>query len=79
MALLNQEQMLNHAKFLIGQAPNFFLESHCPDYPKIEIALCGAWGGEITWPTFQRFGSSNKDVLYTHNITSLLRKHEDRE
>lgn len=42
LALLNQEKILNHAKYLIGQAPNFFLESHCPDYPKNAIALCSA-------------------------------------
>lgn len=41
MARLNQEKILNRAKSMIGQAPNFFLESHCPDYPKNAIALCG--------------------------------------
>ena len=40
---------------------------------------CVVWGGEISRPTFQRFGSSNKDVLYTHNIPNLLRKHDDRQ
>ena len=57
----------------LAKHPTFFLRVIVQTTQRTR-SPCVVRGGEITRPTFQRFGSSNKDILYTHNIPSLLRK-----